>query len=86
VTARVRRIAGALTRAEWGRVGAMAAVVAGLHVVGFGLLLGVVVPAHLAMGAAGAFTAGVGLTAYRSGCGTHSTPTTSRRSTTRPAS
>jgi nickel/cobalt transporter (NiCoT) family protein len=67
VTARVRRIRGALTRAEWARVGAMAVVVGGLHVVGFGLLFGVVVPAHLAMGTAGAFTAGVGLTAYTLG-------------------
>jgi nickel/cobalt transporter (NiCoT) family protein len=67
VTARVRRVRGALTRAEWAHVGAMAAVVAGLHVLGFGLLFGVVVPAHLSMGAAGAFTAGVGLTAYTLG-------------------
>jgi high-affinity nickel-transport protein len=67
VTARVRRIRGALTRAEWGRAGGMAAVVVGLHVVGFGLLFGVVVPAHLSMGTAGAFTAGVGLTAYTLG-------------------
>ena len=61
---RLRRIRGALTAAEWRRAGAMAAVVVGLHVVGFGLLLAVVVPAHLSMGSAGAFTAGVGLTAY----------------------
>jgi high-affinity nickel-transport protein len=67
VTARIRRVRGALTRAEWTHVGAMAAVVAGLHVVGFGLLFGVVVPAHLSMGTAGAFTAGVGLTAYTLG-------------------
>jgi high-affinity nickel-transport protein len=67
VTARVGRMRGALTRAEWARVGAMVAVVGGLHVVGFGLLFGVVVPAHLAMGTAGAFTAGVGLTAYTLG-------------------
>jgi nickel/cobalt transporter (NiCoT) family protein len=67
VTARIRRVRGALTRAEWWRVGAMAAVVVGLHVVGFGLLFGLVVPAHLSMGAAGVFTAGVGLTAYTLG-------------------
>jgi high-affinity nickel-transport protein len=42
----------------------MAAVIGGLHIVGFGLLFGVVVPAHLDMGSAGVFTAGVGLTAY----------------------
>ena len=45
----------------------MAAVVLGLHVVGFGLLFVLVVPAHLSMGSAGAFTAGVGLTAYTLG-------------------
>ena len=67
MTARLRRARGALTRAEWWRVGAMAAVVVGLHVVGFGLLFAVVVPAHLSMGPAGAFTAGVGLTAYTLG-------------------
>jgi high-affinity nickel-transport protein len=67
VSERVRRIRGALTRAEWARVAAMAVVVGGLHVVGFGLLFGVVVPAHLSMGATGAFTAGVGLTAYTLG-------------------
>ncbi|UGS39217.1 Nickel transporter NicT [Capillimicrobium parvum] len=56
-----------LSRAEWTRVAAMAAVVVGLHVVGFGLLFAVVVPAHLDMGTAGVFTAGVGLTAYALG-------------------
>jgi high-affinity nickel-transport protein len=67
VTAAVRHLRGALTRAEWWRVGAMSAVVVGLHVVGFGLLFVLVVPAHLSMGPAGAFTAGVGLTAYTLG-------------------
>jgi high-affinity nickel-transport protein len=67
VRERGRRIRGALTRAEWKRAGAMAAVVLGLHAVGFGLLFVVVVPAHLSMGTAGAFTAGVGLTAYTLG-------------------
>ena len=67
MTAAVRQLRGALTRAEWWRVGAMAGVVVGLHVVGFGLLFVLVVPAHLEMGSAGAFTAGVGLTAYTLG-------------------
>jgi nickel/cobalt transporter (NiCoT) family protein len=67
VSARARAIRGALTRAEWAHAGAMAAVVVGLHVAGFGLLFGVVVPAHLSMGTDGAFTAGVGLTAYTLG-------------------
>jgi nickel/cobalt transporter (NiCoT) family protein len=61
------RIRGALTRAEWARAGGLAAAVIGLHVVGFGLLFGVVVPHHFSLGAGGAFTAGVGLTAYTLG-------------------
>ena len=67
MTRRFSRVRGALTRAEWWRVGGMAAVVVGLHAVGFGLLFAVVVPAHLSMGPGGAFTAGVGLTAYTLG-------------------
>jgi nickel/cobalt transporter (NiCoT) family protein len=66
-SSRLRRIRGALTRAEWTRAGGLAAAVAALHVAGFGLLLGVVVPHHLSLGAGGAFTAGVGLTAYTLG-------------------
>ena len=61
------RIRGALTPAEWARAGGLAAAVIGLHVVGFGLLFGVVVPHHFSLGAGGAFTAGVGLTAYTLG-------------------
>jgi high-affinity nickel-transport protein len=61
------RIRGALSPAEWARAGALAAAVIGLHLVGFGLLFGVVVPHHFSLGAGGAFTAGVGLTAYTLG-------------------
>ena len=61
------RIRGALTAAEWARAGGLAAAVIALHVVGFGLLFGVVVPHHFSLGAGGAFTAGVGLTAYTLG-------------------
>ncbi|HEX6713156.1 MAG TPA: HoxN/HupN/NixA family nickel/cobalt transporter [Thermoleophilaceae bacterium] len=61
------RIRGALTLAEWARAGGLAAAVIGLHVVGFGLLFGLVVPHHFSLGAGGAFTAGVGLTAYTLG-------------------
>jgi high-affinity nickel-transport protein len=46
---------------------AMAAVVVGLHVVGFGLLLVVVAPQHYAIGAGGVFGVGLGLTAYTLG-------------------
>lgn len=62
-----RRTRSALTRAEWRRVGLLAAAIAGLHLVGFGLLLGVVAPAHHRLGAGGVFGLGVGLTAYTLG-------------------
>ncbi len=45
----------------------MVAVVAGLHAVGFFLLIGVVAPHHYRLGGSGAFTIGVGLTAYTLG-------------------
>ena len=61
---RLARIRGALSRAEWRRVGGMAAVVVGLHVVGFALLFGLVAPQHLDLGSAGAFGVGIGITAY----------------------
>jgi nickel/cobalt transporter (NiCoT) family protein len=61
------RIRNALSPAEWARAGGLAAAVIGLHVVGFGLLFGFVVPHHFTLGAGGAFTAGVGLTAYTLG-------------------
>jgi high-affinity nickel-transport protein len=61
------RLRGALSPAEWARAGGLAAAVVGLHVVGFGLLFGFVVPQHFNLGAGGAFTAGVGLTAYTLG-------------------
>ena len=63
---RLARIAGSLTPAEWRRAAALAVVVVGLHVVGFGLLLAVVAPAHLQLGS-GAFGIGVGITAYTLG-------------------
>jgi nickel/cobalt transporter (NiCoT) family protein len=66
-TSRAQRIRGALTGAEWTRAGGLAAAVIALHVVGFGLLFGVVVPHHFSLGAGSAFTAGVGLTAYTLG-------------------
>ena len=51
----------ALTPAEWRRAGALAAVVAGLHAVGFATLLAVAGPRGAAL------TVGVGLTAYTLG-------------------
>jgi high-affinity nickel-transport protein len=55
-----------LSPAEWRRAALLALVIVGLHVVGFGLLLGVVAPAHLHLGG-GIFGIGVGITAYTLG-------------------
>jgi nickel/cobalt transporter (NiCoT) family protein len=48
-------------------VGLMFAAVAGLHVLGFAMLLGLVAPNHYRLGASGTFTVGIGLTAYTLG-------------------
>ncbi len=45
----------------------MAAVVIGLHVAGFFILIAVVAPHHYRLGSSGAFTVGLGLTAYTLG-------------------
>jgi high-affinity nickel-transport protein len=57
----------ALSPQEWRRVGLMAAVVIGLHVVGFFILIALVAPHHFALGTSGGFTVGIGLTAYTLG-------------------
>jgi nickel/cobalt transporter (NiCoT) family protein len=61
------RARGSLTRAEWRTVTLMTAVVVGLHVVGFFILIAVVAPHHYRLGSSGAFTVGLGLTAYTLG-------------------
>jgi high-affinity nickel-transport protein len=45
----------------------MIAVIAGLHIVGFGLLILVAEPAKYKLGAAGTFAIGTGVTAYTLG-------------------
>ena len=45
----------------------MIAVVCGLHVAGFGTLISLVAPRHYELGSAGAFTVGIGVTAYTLG-------------------
>jgi nickel/cobalt transporter (NiCoT) family protein len=57
----------ALSPAEWRRVALLVAVVAGLHVAGFLLLIVVVAPRAYALGATGAFGVGLGITAYTLG-------------------
>jgi high-affinity nickel-transport protein len=61
--ARARRL---LTPAEWRRAGGLAAAILALHVIGFVTLLVFVVPKDLQLGT-GAFSIGVGLTAYTLG-------------------
>jgi high-affinity nickel-transport protein len=64
---RWQRVKGGLDPGQWRTVFAMAAVVIGLHVVGFFLLFAVVAPNGYTLGASGAFTVGVGFTAYTLG-------------------
>jgi high-affinity nickel-transport protein len=62
-----RRVGAALTRQEWKTVARMATVVVGLHVVGFYILIVMVAPHRYHLGSSGAFTVGLGLTAYTLG-------------------
>jgi high-affinity nickel-transport protein len=52
---------------HWRTLAGMAAVIIGLHVVGFFLLLVMVAPHGYSLGASGAFTVGVGIAAYTLG-------------------
>ncbi len=63
---RISRIRGALTPGEWARAAAMTAAVIGLHVIGWGALLAIVVPHHYSIGTQ-TFGVGIGLTAYTLG-------------------
>jgi high-affinity nickel-transport protein len=67
VLSRWHRIRDGLDPGEWRTVLGMAAVVLALHVVGFVLLFAVVAPGDYTLGASGAFTVGVGFTAYTLG-------------------
>jgi high-affinity nickel-transport protein len=64
---RWERLRGGLSSSEWGTVAGMAAVVVGLHVVGFFLLFAVVVPHRFDLGTSGFFGVGIGITAYTLG-------------------
>jgi high-affinity nickel-transport protein len=57
----------ALTPAQWRPLVAMAAVIAGLHAIGFFLLIAVIAPHHYRLAGTGAFSIGLGLTAYTLG-------------------
>jgi high-affinity nickel-transport protein len=56
-----------LDRSQRRSLAMMATVVAALHLLGFGILFLVVAPHHYSLGSAGAFTIGIGITAYTLG-------------------
>jgi len=58
---------GPLTSSQWRTVAMMAAVVIGLHAVGFFLLIALVAPHRYNLGGSGAFAVGTGVTAYTLG-------------------
>jgi high-affinity nickel-transport protein len=64
---RLHRIRTALEPGQWRTVALMAAVVLGLHAVGFFLLLAVVARGHRGLATAGGFAVGTGVTAYTLG-------------------
>ncbi len=64
---RLNRVRSALEPGQWRTVALMAAVVLGLHAVGFFLLFVVVAPEHYGLGAAGGLAVGTGITAYTLG-------------------
>src|SRR3954465_1861037 len=61
------RARSSLSRAEWTSILAMTGFILLLHVVGWGVLLGLIVPHHYQLGSAGVFGAGLGVTAYTLG-------------------
>jgi nickel/cobalt transporter (NiCoT) family protein len=67
IAARVGRIRDCLDAGQWRTVASMAAVVLGLHALGFFLLIALVAPHHYRLGASGAFAVGTGITAYTLG-------------------
>jgi high-affinity nickel-transport protein len=63
---RWRRIAGSMSRAEWTRLGGMAAFIVALHVIGWFTLVAIVAPNHYSLGTK-SFGIGIGVTAYTLG-------------------
>ena len=64
---RVTEVRGSLSRKDWTSLGGMLAFIVVLHVAGFGILFGLVVPRHYSLGTSGAFDVGVGVLAYTFG-------------------
>jgi len=67
VPARLARIRQSLTRGEWAAILGVAAVVIGLHVVGWFTLAAIVAPRHYSVGNGQFFGIGLGVTAYTLG-------------------
>ncbi|CAG6396966.1 HoxN/HupN/NixA family nickel/cobalt transporter [Streptomyces cocklensis] len=63
---RWRRIRSSMTRAEWTRLGGMAAFIVALHVIGWFTLVAIVAPEHYSVGTK-SFGIGIGVTAYTLG-------------------
>jgi len=63
----LRAFWGSLTGGQKRTMSMMIAVVGGLHVIGFVTLISLVAPNHYDLGSAGAFTIGIGVTAYTLG-------------------
>src|SRR3954452_3313724 len=65
---RLSRFRNGLSSGEWTAIGSMAAFIVLLHVLGWGVLAGIVAPAHYVVGASGTvFGVGLGVTAYTLG-------------------
>jgi nickel/cobalt transporter (NiCoT) family protein len=64
---RWQRVKRSMTLREWRHAGGIAAVIAGLHMVGFGILILVVAPHKYNVGSSGTFAIGTGVTAYTLG-------------------
>ncbi len=61
---RLARVRASLTRREWTSMAGMTVVIVGLHVIGWGVLAGIVAPRGYDMGNGQVFGVGLGLTAY----------------------
>ena len=64
---KVRLFWSSLDRGQRRTLAMMGTVIAALHAIGFGILLLVVAPHHYSLGGSGAFTVGIGVTAYTLG-------------------
>jgi nickel/cobalt transporter (NiCoT) family protein len=64
---KIRGFWSSLDRGQRRTIALMGTAIAALHVAGFGILLLVVAPHHYSLGSSGAFTVGIGITAYTLG-------------------